>query len=84
MNTSVQDSFNLGWKLSLVVKRPLLLDTYSEERLPVVSEMLKQTTKLLNAMVKSSKDDGAWNRSGSALQLGINFGWSGVQLCLTR
>ena len=62
MNTSIQDSFNLGWKLSLVVEglaHPSLLDTYSEERLPVVSEMLKQTTKLLNGMVKSSKDDGA-------------------------
>ena len=83
MNTSIQDSFNLGWKLSLVVKglaHPSLLDTYSEERLPVVSEMLKQTTKLLNGMVKSSKDDGAWNRSGTALQLGINYRWSSIVL----
>lgn len=83
MNTSIQDSFNLGWKLALVVKslaRPSLLDTYSEERLPVVSEMLKQTTKLLNGVVKSSKDDGAWNRSGSTLQLGINYRWSSIIL----
>ena len=83
LNTSIQDSFNLGWKLSLVVKRlahPSLLDTYSEERLPVVAEMLKQTTKLLNGMVKSSKDDGAWNRSGPALQLGINYRWSSIVL----
>jgi hypothetical protein len=83
MNTSIQDSFNLGWKLSLVVKRlahTSLLDTYSEERLPVVSEMLKQTTKLLNGIVKSSKDGGVWKRPGSALQLGINYRWSSIVL----
>lgn len=37
-NTCIQDSFNLAWKLALVLKGkagPALLDTYSEERQPV-------------------------------------------------
>lgn len=83
MNTGIQDSFNLGWKLALVIKglaHPPLLNTFSEERHPVVSEMLKQTTKLLNGMVRSSKDDGAWDRSGSAIRLGINYRWSSIVL----
>jgi 2-polyprenyl-6-methoxyphenol hydroxylase-like FAD-dependent oxidoreductase len=53
MNTSIQDSFNLGWKLALIVKKlaahSSLLDTDMEERQPVVTEMLKQTTKILIA-----------------------------------
>ena len=43
MNTGIQDSFNLAWKLALVVKGPRLLDSYSEERIPVIAEMISQT-----------------------------------------
>lgn len=45
--------FNLGWKLALVVKgeaSPKLLDSYELERLPVVSEMVKISTGLHNAL----------------------------------
>ncbi|MDQ2701096.1 MAG: FAD-dependent monooxygenase, partial [Actinomycetota bacterium] len=38
MNTGIQDSFNLGWKLAMVCKGEAgeaLLDTYGEERRPV-------------------------------------------------
>jgi 2,4-dichlorophenol 6-monooxygenase len=37
-NTSVQDSYNLAWKLAMVVRGqagPALLDTYTQERTPV-------------------------------------------------
>jgi 2-polyprenyl-6-methoxyphenol hydroxylase-like FAD-dependent oxidoreductase len=46
MNTGIQDAYNLGWKLALVIKSeasPRLLDTYEEERLPVAKEVLKDT-----------------------------------------
>ena len=46
MNTGIQDAYNLGWKLALVIKgsAPLrLLDTYEEERLPVAQAVLNQT-----------------------------------------
>ena len=47
MNTGIQDSFNLAWKLALVQRglaSPSLLRTYTEERLPVSAELLNQTT----------------------------------------
>src|SRR6185312_4197495 len=40
MNTGIQDAYNLGWKLGLVLAGNAaegLLDTYEEERLPVAS-----------------------------------------------
>jgi hypothetical protein len=46
MNTGIQDAYNLGWKLALVIggEAPRhLLDTYEEERLPVVKRVLAQT-----------------------------------------
>ncbi|KLO15429.1 hypothetical protein SCHPADRAFT_849655 [Schizopora paradoxa] len=53
LNTGVMDAFNLGWKLALVVKGEAstkLLDSYELERLPVVSEMVKISTGLHNAL----------------------------------
>jgi 2-polyprenyl-6-methoxyphenol hydroxylase-like FAD-dependent oxidoreductase len=46
MNTGIQDAYNLGWKLALVVsgRAPeALLDTYEAERLPVARHVLKET-----------------------------------------
>ena len=46
MNTGIQDAYNLGWKLALVVQGEAperLLDTYEEERLPVAKRVLTQT-----------------------------------------
>ncbi|KAI5116216.1 hypothetical protein M0805_006767 [Coniferiporia weirii] len=51
MNSSVQDAFNLAWKLALVLKghgTPALLDSYEVERIPTIAEMLKITTELFN------------------------------------
>ncbi|KAI6003389.1 hypothetical protein EDC04DRAFT_3146961 [Pisolithus marmoratus] len=49
MNSSVQDAFNLAWKIALVYKGfspASLLDTYTAERLPVIAEMLGYTTEM--------------------------------------
>jgi hypothetical protein len=46
LNTGIHDSYNLAWKLALVVngKAPeALLDTYEAERLPVARHVLKKT-----------------------------------------
>ena len=43
MNTGIQDAYNLGWKLDLVLRGRAgegLLDTYQEERLPVARSVL--------------------------------------------
>jgi len=45
MNLGLQDSYNLGWKLSLVVKGDApeeLLESYSKEREPVAAAILEQ------------------------------------------
>ncbi|KDQ10916.1 hypothetical protein BOTBODRAFT_163427 [Botryobasidium botryosum FD-172 SS1] len=50
LNSSVQDAFNLAWKLALVYKNvasPALLSTYESERMPVIAEMLNLSTNLL-------------------------------------
>ncbi|TRM65347.1 FAD binding domain-containing protein [Schizophyllum amplum] len=82
LNTGIQDSFNLTWKLALVYKglSPLsLLDSYNEERLPVIAEMLNQTTTLLNQTFRSRKAESAgWVKGGSLLQLGVNYRWSSI------
>ena len=51
LNTSIQDSYNLGWKLAAVLKGAprALLDTYEQERRPIAAHMLGLATKLLEA-----------------------------------
>lgn len=43
MNVSMQDAYNLGWKLASVIKGlgPVrLLDTYAAERMPVARQLV--------------------------------------------
>lgn len=51
LNTSVQDAYNLGWKLAAVINGApaALLDSYEQERRPVAATMLGLATKLLDA-----------------------------------
>ena len=47
-NTSIQDAFNLCWKLAAVIKDqagPALLDTYSAERQPVGQQVVTRANK---------------------------------------
>ena len=81
MNTGIQDSFNLGWKLAHVIKGlspPSLLDTYTEERVPVVAEMLDLTTKILKTAVDKPRSEAGWKRTGRLHQLGVNYRWSSI------
>ena len=52
LNTSIQDAYNLGWKLAAVIHGApeALLDSYEEERRPIAAEMLGLATKLLIAL----------------------------------
>lgn len=48
MNTGLQDAYNLAWKLALVINgqaKPELLDSYQEERYPIVSEIVKRAER---------------------------------------
>ncbi|KAH8110153.1 FAD binding domain-containing protein [Phellopilus nigrolimitatus] len=69
LNSSIQDSFNLAWKLALVAKGhapPALLDSYEVERVPVISEMLKITTNLFNRVFKVDTQQGLARSEASA------------------
>ena len=53
MNTGIQDMINLAWKLALVQNgeaRPQLLDTYEQERVPVIRSVLTKTERLTGAI----------------------------------
>jgi len=54
MNTGLQDAFNLGWKLALVIgrgARETLLDSYEAERLPVARRLLETTDRAFRLVV---------------------------------
>ncbi|WP_426244457.1 FAD-dependent oxidoreductase [Nocardioides sp. LHG3406-4] len=47
-NTSVQDAYNLAWKLAAVLRgqaAPSLLETYSAERAPIAEQIVKRANK---------------------------------------
>jgi 2-polyprenyl-6-methoxyphenol hydroxylase-like FAD-dependent oxidoreductase len=49
MNTGIQDAINLGWKMALVLagRAPeTLLDTYEQDRIPVMRSVLSRTEAL--------------------------------------
>lgn len=57
MNTGLQDSFNLAWKLFITIKgqaEPKLLESYQSERKPVGDFLIERTDRLFKFMVKSS------------------------------
>jgi 2-polyprenyl-6-methoxyphenol hydroxylase-like FAD-dependent oxidoreductase len=58
MNTGLQDAYNLGWKLALVVKGladAALLDSYEEERAPVARRLLNTTDRAFRLVVSDSR-----------------------------
>ncbi|KAG1743420.1 FAD binding domain-containing protein [Suillus lakei] len=81
LNSGVQDSFNLGWKLALVEKGladSSLLETYNKERLPVITEMLDMTTSILKHARTTGGTD-AW-RTTLLYMLGIHCRFSSIVL----
>ncbi|GAA4849370.1 FAD-dependent monooxygenase [Actinomycetospora corticicola] len=66
-NTSIQDSFNLAWKLAYVLRGwadPSLLDTYSAERAPIgrqvvdrANQSIGETGRIFDALGVSGTDD---------------------------
>ncbi|GAA1418812.1 hypothetical protein GCM10009601_14770 [Streptomyces thermospinosisporus] len=67
LNTSVQDAYNLGWKLGAVLREgadPALLDTYEEERRPIAADMLRLSTGVHRGEVR---------RGAATRQLGLGY-----------
>ena len=70
LNTSVQDAYNLGWKLAAVAAgaSDALLDSYETERRPIAASMLGLATKLLDALKR-----GEMRRGREVHQLDIGY-----------
>ncbi|MFI0511595.1 FAD-dependent oxidoreductase [Streptomyces sp. WSLK1-5] len=67
LNTSVQDAYNLGWKLGALLRGgapAALLDTYEEERRPVAAQMLGLSTGVHRGEVR---------RGEATRQLGLGY-----------
>uniref|UniRef100_UPI00167C6B21 FAD-dependent monooxygenase n=1 Tax=Streptomyces longispororuber TaxID=68230 RepID=UPI00167C6B21 len=67
LNTSVQDAYNLGWKLGLALRHgapDALLDTYEEERLPTAARMLDLSTRIHRGQAR---------RGAATRQLGLEY-----------
>ncbi|MFJ1915203.1 FAD-dependent monooxygenase [Streptomyces sp. NPDC088147] len=67
LNTSVQDAYNLGWKLGQVLRHGApagLLDTYEQERRPVAADMLGLSTRIHR---------GEARRGAATRQLGLGY-----------
>jgi hypothetical protein len=77
LNTSVQDAYNLGWKLSAVLTGAgeNLLATYEEERRPIAAGMLNLSTKLLQAT-----REGPMRRGREVHQLDLGYPDSSLAL----
>ncbi|WP_415840626.1 FAD-dependent monooxygenase, partial [Nocardiopsis rhodophaea] len=67
LNTSVQDAYNLGWKLGAVLRDgapAALLDTYEEERRPIAADMLGLSTSIHRGQARRGEATG---------QLGLGY-----------
>ena len=79
LNTSVQDAYNLGWKLASVIggAAEALLDSYETERCPVAASMLGLATGLLEAAKRGDM------RRGREVQQ-LDIGYPGSPLALEQ
>ena len=62
MNTGMQDAWNLGWKLALVLRgaaHTSLLDTYEEERWPVGRALLRGTDRIFGLFTRAMSSNAA-------------------------
>ena len=72
LNTSVQDAYNLGWKLALVLRglaAEALLATYEAERRPIAEAVLD----ISSAIARQQGGVGAQPRGRQTQQLDINY-----------
>jgi 2-polyprenyl-6-methoxyphenol hydroxylase-like FAD-dependent oxidoreductase len=74
MNVSMQDGFNIGWKLAAVLQgrsSPEFMHTYSEERQAVAKELIdfdREWAKMLSAPLKKAGDPNSQGIDGAEVQ----------------
>jgi 2-polyprenyl-6-methoxyphenol hydroxylase-like FAD-dependent oxidoreductase len=71
LNTSMQDAYNLGWKLAAALDgaRDTILESYETERRPVAAEVLGLSTRLLDA----AKSSGNMRHGRETQQLDLGY-----------
>lgn len=77
LNTSIQDSYNLGWKLAATLggAADTLLESYEEERRPIAKDVLGLATKLLD-----EAKQGMMRRAREVRQLDLGYRGSSLSL----
>jgi 2-polyprenyl-6-methoxyphenol hydroxylase-like FAD-dependent oxidoreductase len=80
MNTGLQDAYNLGWKLALVIagrSQPALLDSYAAERVPVAQRLLSTTDRMFSIVVSDTRVAGLFRTRilAKALALAMKVDW---------
>ncbi|WP_394841666.1 FAD-dependent oxidoreductase [Pendulispora brunnea] len=77
LNTSLQDAYNLGWKLAAVLggAPANLLSTYEEERRPIAAQVLGLSSALLEAAKR-----GSTHRGREVQQLDLGYRGSSLAL----
>ena len=58
MNTGLQDAHNLAWKLAMVISsqaQPNVLETYTEERLPIAKSLVRTTDRVFNLTLNTNR-----------------------------
>jgi 2-polyprenyl-6-methoxyphenol hydroxylase-like FAD-dependent oxidoreductase len=82
MNTGIQDAYNLGWKLALVLggtASSALLDSYETERLPIAAWALAVSAERQRAVLAAARAmSGAVDAglTSDTTQLGLHYRWS--------
>jgi 2-polyprenyl-6-methoxyphenol hydroxylase-like FAD-dependent oxidoreductase len=78
LNTSVQDAYNLGWKVAHALSKndEMILATYEEERRPIAEGMLGLSTKIL----KAEQQGGGTKRGREVLQLDLSYAGSSIAI----
>jgi 2-polyprenyl-6-methoxyphenol hydroxylase-like FAD-dependent oxidoreductase len=89
-NVSMQDAYNLAWKLALVIRnkaRDSLLDTYEREREPVSEQVIEGSSSIheiimahgsgLDDRMALTQTDG-WNDDAVARISGLSYNYRGV------
>jgi 2-polyprenyl-6-methoxyphenol hydroxylase-like FAD-dependent oxidoreductase len=78
LNTSVQDAYNLGWKLERALDGDAtILDTYEEERQPIAAIVLGQSDRLYRREIAG---DGAAMRRGDDDEKQLLLNYRGASL----
>ena len=82
MNTGLQDSYNLAWKLALVVSGrtgEALLDSYQDERIPVATRLLSTTDRAFSLIVSDNPLAGLFRTRVLAKVMAFAMSFAGIQ-----